>query len=181
MPGSVSQSYEGVEVRPHPELRLLLDEHGRVETARADLAVILLNEPVEDAFPATSLGDADVQVGDSFVMVGYTYDKIVGGISGQRRFSRYKVEELMPLGDGRALFEQPERNLYAGDSGGPCLREGANGAVLVGISSRGLGETATFTRTYPYRSWLASELERASRIRSPLPHGNKPPDPRGGP
>lgn len=181
MPGYKSWDYEGIEVRPHPQLQLLLDPKGRVESARADLAVILLNEPVEGTFPAIPLANEDVRMDEPFVMVGYTYDKIVGGISGQRRFSRYKVEKLMPADDGRALFEQPGRDLYAGDSGGPCLREGAAGTVLVGISSRGLGESPTLTRIYPYRSWLASELERASGIRSATPHDSKPPSPLGGP
>ena len=167
VPGSLSQTYEGAEVRTHPEFRVLLDAQGHVETAHADLAVILLNEPVEGTWPTLPVADADVQPGESVVMAGYTYDKIVGGISGQRRFTRYRVQRLMPAGDDRALFEQPERDLYIGDSGGPCLREGASRTELVGISSRGLGDTPTFTRTYPYRSWLASELERASRLYSP--------------
>ncbi len=167
VPASVSQAYEGVEVRTHPEFKVLLDAQGHVETAHADLAIILLNEPVEGTWPTFAVADADVQPGNDVVMAGYTYDKIVGGISGQRRFTSYRVQGLMPVGDDRALFEQPERDLYIGDSGGPCLREEANRTELVGISSRGLGDTATFTRTYPYRNWLASELERASRLHSP--------------
>jgi hypothetical protein len=167
MPGYVSQTYEGVEVRPHPEFRVLLDQQGHVEAARADLAIILLNEPVEGMLPAPFVADTDVQPGEYFVMAGYTYDKIVGGISGQRRFSRYRIQRLMSPDDDRALFEQPERDLYIGDSGGPCVREGTNGTELVGISSRGLGESPTFTRTHPYRSWLAAELKRASRPHSP--------------
>lgn len=167
VPGSLSQTYEGVEVRPHPQFRVLLDAQGRVEAAHADLAVILLNEPVEGTWPTLPVADADVQPGEYVVMAGYTYDKIVGGISGQRRFTRYRVTGPMPGGDDRALFEQPERDLYIGDSGGPCLREGANGTELVGISSRGLGDTPTLTRTHPYRRWLAAELEQASRHAAP--------------
>jgi len=175
MPGYASQTYEGIEVRPHPEFRLLLDERGRVEAVSADLAIILLNSPVEDAFPPTPLADVDVQAGESFLLAGYTYDKILGGVSGQRRFNRYKIKKIMSPGDDRALFEQPGRDLYTGDSGGPCLREDTNGAVLVGISSRGFGESPTFTRTHPYRNWLASELERAARLHPALTHDNKKP------
>lgn len=160
----MSQTYEAVEVRTHPEFRVLLDAQGHVEAAHADLAVILLNEPVEGTWPTLPVADADVQPGEYVVMAGYTYDKIVGGIAGQRRFTRYRVQGLMPAGDDRALFEQLERARYIGDSGGPCLREGASWTELVGVSSRGLGDTPTFTRTYPYRNWLTSELERASRL-----------------
>jgi hypothetical protein len=164
MPGYESRTYTGTEVRPHPEFKLLLDEQGRVKDASADLAIILLEEPVGEAIPPILLADMDVHAGEAFVMTGYTYDKIVGGIAGQRRFNRYQIEELMPSGDGRALFKQPGRDLYMGDSGGPCLRDGPHGLVLIGISSRGLGASPTFTRTYPYRDWLASELERAARL-----------------
>lgn len=164
MPGYESRTYTGIEVRPHPEFKLLLDEEGHVEAANADLAVIILEEPVGEAVPPIPFADMDVHANESFLMLGYTYDKIVGGISGQRRFSRYLIEELMPPGDSRALFEQPGRDLYTGDSGGPCLREGPQGLGLVGISSRGLGESPAFTRTYPHRDWLASELERAARL-----------------
>jgi hypothetical protein len=164
MPGYGSRTYIGIEVRPNPEFKLLLDEKGLVEAATADLAIILLEEPMREAIPPTPLADMDVHAGEAFLMASYTYDKVVGGISGQRRFIRYLIEELMPPGDGRALFEQPGRDLYTGDSGGPCLREGPQGLALVGISSRGLGKRPTFTRTYPYRDWLASELERAARL-----------------
>jgi hypothetical protein len=164
MPGYESRTYRGTEVRPHPEFKLLLDEQGRVKGASADLAVILLEEPVGEAFPPIRLADSDTHAGEAFVTAGYTYDRVVGGISGQRRFSRYEIEELMPPGDERALFKQPGRDLYVGDSGGPCLREDPQGLALIGISSRGLGESPTFTRTYPYRGWLASEFERAARL-----------------
>ena len=164
MPGYESRTYTGTEVRPHPQFKLVLDEKGSVKDASADLAIVLLEEPVEEAVPPIPLADTDVHAGEVFVMVGYTYDKIVGGIAGQRRFSRYQIEELIPPGDGKALFKQPGRDLYVGDSGGPCLREGPHGLGLVGISSRGLGASPTFTRTYPYRDWLASELERAAQF-----------------
>jgi hypothetical protein len=164
MPGYESRTYPGIEIRPHPELKLLLDEEGRIKDASADLAIVLLEEPVGEALPPIPLADLDVHAGEAFVMASYTYDKVVGGIAGQRRFSRYQIEELMPPGDGRALFKQPGRDLYTGDSGGPCLREGPHGLALIGISSRGLGTSPTFTRTYPHRDWLASELERAARL-----------------
>jgi hypothetical protein len=181
MPGYKSRTYTGNEVRPHPQFKLLLDEQERADDASADLAVILLEEPVGVAFSPIALADRDVHAGETFVMAGYTYDKIVGGISGQRRFSRYQIEELMPPGDERALFKQPGRELYRGDSGGPCLREGPQELVLVGISSRGLGKSPTFTRTYPYRDWLASELKRAARLhRAESPNDSAVPIQQGG-
>jgi hypothetical protein len=57
-------------------------------------------------------------------------------------------------------IEQPGGHHYKGDSGGPCLREGSGGAVLVGISSRNLGEGEAITSTYEYRDWLLDEIQR---------------------
>jgi hypothetical protein len=168
-PGSRSRSYKGVEVRPHPDFKILLDQQGRVLISAADLAVIVLGHPIKGPFPIISITDSEARPGELLTMVSYTYDEVVGGIDGQRRFNRYKVVKSLEAGDGRVLFDQPERQVFKGDSGGPCLRGGAKGDVLVGVSSRGLGEEAAFTSAYFYRAWLRGEIEHAARPRSSIP------------
>jgi hypothetical protein len=161
-PGSRSRSYKGAEVRPHPDLRILLDAQGQIIFSSGDLAVISLEQPAEGAFPAIPIAETEVHPGESIIMVSYTYDEVVGGIHGQRRFSRYKVSNIPKGNPGAVLFDQPGRQVYKGDSGGPCLRREARGEVLVGVSSRGLGEEATFTSIHPYRGWLEAEKARAA-------------------
>ena len=158
----VLHTYSGEEVRPHPEFKILLNEQGHVESSKADLALILLSKPVEAKFSPPALADTESSAGEPFVMVSYTYDEVVGGISDQRRVSRYRVEKVLAPSSDRVAFEQPGRGLFKGDSGGPCLRNGPTGQVLVGISARGLGEAPTFTSTYPYRDWLRAQLAAAT-------------------
>lgn len=167
-PGSRSRSYKGMEVRPHPELQILLDAQGQVTSSTADLAMIVLDRPVEGLAPLSTLADSEARAGELMVMVSYTFDEVVGGIVGQRRFHRYRV--LKPLASGgRILFEQPERQIFKGDSGGPCLRGGPRGDVLLGVSSRGLSGEATFTSAFFFRAWLTGEMERAARLPSGAP------------
>jgi hypothetical protein len=162
MKSYVLHTYDGAAVRPHPEFKLLLDEQGHVESSKADLALILLSKPVEAAFSPLALADTESSAGEPFVMVSFTYDEVVGGISDQRRISRYKVENVLAPSSDRVTFEQPGRGIFKGDSGGPCLSDSAAGPVLMGVSARGLGEEPTFTSTYPYRDWLRSEIAAAT-------------------
>jgi hypothetical protein len=158
---SLARSYPG-SVRPHPELKILLDAQRRVVSSNADLAVIVLDEPVDSGIPSIELADTDVAAGEFIVMASYGFDEVLGGREGQRRWIRYKVMKHLAAGDGRVQYEQPGRALYKGDSGGPCLRESGGHAVLVGVSSRGLGEEPTFTSTFAYRDWLRAEIQRAA-------------------
>lgn len=152
--------YQGV-VRPHPEMRILLDAQGHVVSSHADLAVIVLEEPFDEEFRPMPLADEDVQVNESIIIVGSGYDETVSAYDGERRFSTNKVMEMLPSGGGRIRIQQPGGHHYRGDSGGPCLREGPGGPTLVGVSSRNLGEGASMTSTYGYRDWLRSEIQRA--------------------
>jgi hypothetical protein len=153
---SFTQDYPG-EVRPHPELRVVLDDQGGVVSSEADLAVIFLETPVEEHFPPVVLADTEIESGESLVMVGFGFDEVLGTLGGKRRFRENSVTRM--LDSGRALFEPPERHVYRGDSGGPCLRETQKGTVLVGVLSRGLGKEASMTRTHPYREWLREESQ----------------------
>ncbi|HVG59141.1 MAG TPA: trypsin-like serine protease [Hyalangium sp.] len=157
---SFTQDYPG-EVRPHPEIRVLLDEQGGVVSSEADLAVIFLETPVEGHFPPVELADTEIEPGESLFMVGFGSDEVLGTLGGKRRFRETSVTRM--LGSGRALFEPTEPHVYRGDSGGPCLRETQNGMVLVGILSRGLGKEASLMRTYPYRAWVREEIQRAKK------------------
>jgi hypothetical protein len=141
-------------VLPQPELRIVLDGHGNVLSSHADLALLLLDEPVTDTLAFPPLAGTEAHAGESLVVVGYGYDELTDGHDGDRRASSNKVLHVStPLDDGIAI-EQPGRHLYKEDSGGPCLREGPRGPELVGISSRDLGERATCTSLQPYLKWL---------------------------
>jgi hypothetical protein len=158
---STRDVYEGV-VRPHPGLKIHLNEQGQVASSRADLAVIALNRPLAKEFHPASLSDRDVAPGETITVVGYGYDEIADAYGGDRRFIRNKVaRDLGPEGD-RALLEQTQQNRYRGDSGGPCFREGASTPVLVGISSRNLGEGSTFTSLHRHQGWLKAELQASA-------------------
>jgi hypothetical protein len=164
--GSRTQDYTG-QVLPHPALKVLLDAQGNVLSSEADLAVIVLETPIEGPFPFVELADTEVQVGESLVIVAYGFDERLGTLGGKRRFRASPVTKI--LDSGRVLFEQPDRQLYRGDSGGPCLRETRNGVVLVGILSRALGQEASFTSTYASRAWLREEIQRAVKAGSASP------------
>jgi hypothetical protein len=143
-------------VRPHPELRVLLDEQGRVTSSQGDLAVVVLERPFDfkEALPPFPLAEEELQPGETVIIVGAGYDEVARTDDGQRRFSRNKVTEPLPSGGGSMRIEQPGGHYYRGDSGGPCLREDSRGYSLVGISSRNLGEGAALTSTHGYRDWL---------------------------
>lgn len=163
---SLRNSHEGT-VLPHPELRILLDAQEQVVSNSADLALIVLDEPLEKKFKPLPLADRDVQPNESLVILGSGYDELARVYDGERRVSRNQVKEPLPEGGGRLRIEQPGGHHYRGDSGGPCLRESVEGTELVGISSRNLGEGAAITSTYAYQDWLRSELQRVNAL--PLP------------
>lgn len=154
------------EVRPHPELRIILDEQGQVASSHADLAVILLEEPLGEELRPLPLADREVQLNETLIITGSGHDEFSRRYDGERRFSRNRVTESLPSGGGRMRIEQPGGHHYKGDSGGPCLREGPGGAVLAGVSSRNLGEGEAITSIYDYRDWLLGEIKRAEESKS---------------
>jgi hypothetical protein len=146
-------------VRPHPAFKAVLDEQGRVVFSHADLALVILNKPLE--FPGVPLAEGKAQVGDSIVIVGHEYDEVEAVFGGERRFSMNTITRLGTAEDERVLVRQPGGHRYRQDSGGPCLREETRGPMLVGISSRWLGEGAAFTSTHRYQDWLRDNIQRA--------------------
>lgn len=157
-----SDEHQG-RVRPHPELRVLLAEQDHVLSSHADLAVILLDEPVEEKIRAVGLAETPVEDNESVMMAGYAHDARRGGTGGHRRFNRSRVTRVPETAGRRVLVEQARWEDFRGESGGPYLRESEQGFVLVGISSRGLGKEPALTSTYPYRSWLLDEIHHAAR------------------
>jgi hypothetical protein len=156
--GSLGKIYAG-RVQPHPTLRILLDAQGRILSSRADLALIILSKPLES--PGLPLADEEVRVGDSIIIVGHEYDEVVDVFGGERRSSRNEIARLMTAEDERVLIQQPGGHRYRQDSGGPCVHQGEKGPMLVGISSRWLGEGAAFTSIHNYRGWLRDAVQRA--------------------
>jgi hypothetical protein len=136
-------------VHPHPELKLVLDAQGEVQSSHADLAMILLDEPLKEVLSFLPLADTEVRAGEPIIIVGHGYDEIADAHDGDRRVSRNRVTRAPTSEDERAAIEQPGGHPYKGDSGGPCLREGPKGPELVDISSRYLGHGATFTSLSP--------------------------------
>jgi len=162
-PQTVSQypNFYSGKVQPHPELEIRLyerDKRDHVVSSRADLAVILLDEPIEGTFSEVSLPDSEVERNESLVLVGYGLDKTEDGqgVVGFRRFGKNTVTSSE---NGLVIFEQPGAHTYQGDSGGPCLRENGKGHWLVGVTSRGTGKVSKVTSTHAYRAWLLEHLQ----------------------
>jgi hypothetical protein len=106
--------YEGT-VRPHPEFQLLMDGKGSVVSERANLATILLDEPVEGSIPTATLSEAEAQAGELLLMVGYASkgEEEVGGIYGVRYFRQNKVTQAPSPGSDRVVYEQQGPSLAA--------------------------------------------------------------------
>ena len=151
------------QVRPHPDLKIVLDSLGRVMSSKADLAFIVLDTPVSMAFAPVSLAETRVEAHESVIIVSFGFDEDMGSLGGDRRINRYKVTRTQEPGDERILFHQPQRHEYKGDSGGACLRQTRDGFTLVGISSRGLGQDPSFTGIQPYRAWIINEVHQATQ------------------
>jgi hypothetical protein len=157
------RTYEGA-VRPHGELKILLDAQDNVVTSKADLALILLEEAV-DGVGGTPLADSEVQEEEALVMVGYGADKTdpEEAMLGFRRYGTNAVTQVMPPEEGLFVMAKDGAHSYAGDSGGPCFREDKKGRWLVGISARGTGKVSRFTSTYRYKAWLEQEMKLAAK------------------
>lgn len=159
-------------VRPHPDFKLVLNEHQAIVTNHADLAVIALNKPVASSIRLVPLSRREPQAQETLVMAGYGYGKEFSQIFGLRFARRDKVLEQAPPGDGRFLYEQQGSFLYNGFKGGPCLHEERGRYELVGVVSFGTPQELSFTSTYAYRDWLDSEIQQATK---PIPASRKHP------
>lgn len=161
-PALAFQRYEGA-VRPHPELRILLDRHGAANLNTADLALIVLDEPVSDVPPENSMAKFEVQAGEALTMAGFGSDEVIGGIDGLRYFRKNKDRAVPMQPDGRIVYRQEGAYTYNGFNGGPCFREDVKGRQLVGVASVGTDQELSCTSTYYHRAWLQAEIRRSHR------------------
>lgn len=159
--GSRTVEYIG-KVRPHPALQITVDSLGAFSRSSADLAIVVLDEPVESAFQSVPLASTEARVDDQVVVVSYGHNENTLGVYGQRRFGTYRVSKHLEA-DSRFQIDQARRETFKGESGGPCLRETSERIELVGISNLGVGTEATFTSIRPYRPWLMDELRKATQ------------------
>lgn len=148
-------------IRPHPDLQLVFDDRGAIVSAHANLAVLLLDEPVEGGIPSAALADTEVMAGEFLVMAGYGYGKNIGGIYGARYYRTNKVARSQTPATGQFIYEQQGAYLYNGFDGGPCLREHGADRQLVGISGAGSEKELPLTSTIFFGAWIKSEIERA--------------------
>ncbi len=160
------RTYRGA-VHPHPGLQVIVDEREAVVSAHADLAAILLDEPVDDEISMPQLAHSEAEVGETLLMAGYASDGTlgVGGVYGARYFRKNPVTRAVT--EGRGFYRQQGPYLWDGYAGGPCLRDEAKHQWLVGIASRAVGEELTFANISSFRQWLESELRNASK--GPVP------------
>lgn len=157
------QTFEG-SVRPHPDFKLLLDARGAVQSSHADLAVIVLDAPVQDSISFVQLSDSEVQENEVLVMAGFPADSRFGGFAGIRYFRRNRVTQPPSAPSGRGLYEQQAPFLYNGYPGGPCFREDGGQPWLVGIASVSPDAELAFTSTSVFKNWLLAEIQRASLL-----------------
>ncbi len=160
------RTHRGV-VHPHPRLQVTLNEREAVVSTHADLAAILLDEPVDDKISMPRLARTEAQAGESLVMAGYASEdkRGFGGVYGVRYFRKNPITRAVM--DGRGFYRQQGPYLWDGYAGGPCFREDPRGQWLVGIASRGSDEELTFTSTAFFRDWLEAELRNASKRAAP--------------
>jgi hypothetical protein len=151
------------EVRPHPQLKILLDAEGIATEMDANLAVVRLNRPVEDALPVARLSAVEPKLDEPLIVVGYSPDRSSPGSHGVRLFGESKAMKALLPGSEGALFEQTETSGFSGESGSPCFRQLEEGVALVGILARELGERSLMTSTARYREWLSSEIQQVGR------------------
>lgn len=164
----LSQTFAGT-IQPQPEMELVLDGRGFILGGRADLAVVLLDEPVKEYEGKVLLSRDEAQVGESLVMAGYGHDEAVGGFYGARYFRKNRVTGVDPANGGRIRYEQQGAYAYNGFDGGPCFREEGERRWLVGIAGARAAQTLTCTSITVYRDWILEEMRRAPSQDAGLP------------
>lgn len=163
-----SQTFAG-SIKPHPELVLALNERGSIVGGRADLAVILLDKPLEVEGGNALLASEEAKPGESLIMAGYGHDAAVGGFYGARYFRKNRVIGPVDPQAGWFRYELQGVSAYNGFDGGPCFREAQGRSWLVGVASiRATGELEC-TSVTAYRDWLLQEIQHAeTQQRVPL-------------
>jgi hypothetical protein len=150
-------------VRPHPEFRRVLDGQGYAVESHADLAVILLDEPMLGDFPKVPLASTEAQAGELLIMAGYGHDEVIGTVFGTRYFRKNRVSAAGVIGGESFHYEQQGPYLFEGYDGGPCLREEGRGSWLVGVASVGSDRLLACTSVLTYRKWLSAQMQNAAK------------------
>ncbi|HYO58086.1 trypsin-like serine protease [Archangium sp.] len=173
---AVSEPYKG-KVVPHPELKLWLSRKGMALGARADLAVIFLDEDVGADFPVTALSTEEVQPGTPITIAGYGLREWNARSSRIRRFGENRITEVLReavSGSHYLLTVGEGAHILRGDSGAPCFHVIGGTPFVVGIATVVASEKreeeepqflSVFTSTNQYLPWLREQLGRAKALR----------------
>jgi len=161
----------------HPELEVVAGR-GQLKAGivwnNADLAAVILDQPLHLDFQPPVPSDSEVKVGDSVVMVGYGPIEIGGTETGWRRFGENNVTEILILETGNVVFgagasprpgHEAPAHARRGDSGGACVRKD-DPKALVGIITMGAppadgAEISYFTSIHPHEKWLSEVIQQA--------------------
>ena len=167
----VLQTQQGT-VRAHENFVALLNDDMSVMGATSDLAVVLLEKPMENVPVGFQLTNSAVEIDDELVVVGFGNTKVEQKKPESRRFfgrntvtqkSRSNLTNMKDK-DISFQFERRGTHAYSGDSGGPCFREDGQGRWLVGIVSLGTEGISRFTSLHPHLLWLKDQLARAEQL-----------------
>lgn len=156
-----SRTYAG-SVQAHPEFRAEPDSREVFASSRADLAVILLDTPIEEPLAESRWAQTSAQMGEWLIMVGFGQEVEGGGYPGIRYFRRNKVTQIMEEPEDQFFYEQQGAFLYDGFPGGPCFREEGQERWLLGISRPASKRGLSCTSLLPFVDWLRGEVRRAA-------------------
>lgn len=186
LPGEKLGPYRG-KVHVHENIRIIYREietsngwESSTDSSDADLALIVLDEPVEGRVDPLKLAEKPVQLKERVILVGFGAQHL--GANASVPVRRYGDNEVVSIKDDGTTFhigtplevtpgysgEKPalvrRRGSYAesGDSGGPCLRERKGSLELVGIARSTHGPPmvlSVYTSTYRYLNWLRGKLK----------------------
>jgi hypothetical protein len=149
-------SYPGIKIEPHPELKLFYDEKGDLVFAESDLAIIHLESPLP-GIPTVELSEQEVAPGSAVAMAGFGDINLQSQETSRKRyFGRTEIAQV----EGELLrVLKAGVHAYGGDSGGPCFKweKGKSRPMLVGIIRGGSApaySTITSTAFPRNREWL---------------------------
>lgn len=181
-------SYSG-RVQAHEDIRILYKDietgngwQASAESSNADLAVIILDQPLRDPVKPVKLAEQWVRLKERVLMVGYGATSIM--VKSTKPVRRYGENEVVSIREDGATFhvgkpyeiepvyrgEKPgmfrARGSYAerGDSGGPCFRESKGRLELVGVAKSTLSPPvvlSSYTSVPKYLDWIRQQLAEA--------------------